>query len=373
MQTWLDAYAKGYRARARVVLDKLQAGAPHHDFVRGLLETAVDDDGFALKVFSTANMQTYDALVAGEAEFSLGMTSQILWQTNIARFVLELDRWSPAAAVLSADVVHALSGATLSQEIRQRGRAEAMRRRLTYLDIPHGALRIGEGMQVRALFIAGNQGPPEREQVNYTAILTPPGRNCWRRIGWTEDRDIIIDDSRTMADLRYALVCTPEPGNDFEEPLEQAARRAGVALQDVFEDLEAFALLALTYMGTAEEGRDDAPWPVVPHIPFGHPRRRGRNARQVAKKFSFFKAHRIGAVPGGFGRPVDREEGQGRALGRRTEVRGHFRLQPHGPRGSLRRLQWISPHMRGPRTGILSTNLVRLEAANEHGPLNEVA
>jgi hypothetical protein len=299
--------------------------------------------------------------------------SQILWQTNIARFVLALDRQAPTAAVLSSDIVHALSGATLSQEIRQRGRAEAMKRHLTYLDIPHGALRIGEGMQVRALFIAGNQDPLGGEQVNFTAILTPPGRNSWRRIGWTEDRAIVIDDGRTRADLRYALVCAPEPGNDFAEPLEQAARRAGVALQDVLEDLEAFALLALTYMGTAEEGRGQEPWPVVPHIPLSHLRRRGRNAQQVAKKFSFFKAHRIGAVPGGFGRPVDWEKGRGRALGRRTEVRGHFRLQPHGPGGSLRRLQWILPHMRGPRDGILSTNLVRLKGANEPEALNRVA
>jgi hypothetical protein len=355
-----------------MVLEELQAGNPHHDVLRSRLNAAAQDDGLALALFSAATMQAYYAHMAGAAEFSPGLTSQILWQTNIARFVMELDHRSPSAAVLSADIVHALSGATLSPEIRQRGRSEAMRRRLTYLDIPHGALRIGEGMQVRALFIAGNQVPLEGEQVNFTAILTPPGRNCWRRIGWTEDRDIIIDDSRTMADLRYALVCTPEPGNDFAEPLEQAARRAGVALQDVLEDLEAFALLALTYMGTVEEGRDDAPWPVVPHIPLGHPRRRGRNAQQVAKRFSFFKAHRIGAVPGDFGRPSD-QKAQGRTLGRRTEVRGHFRLQPYGPRGSLRRLQWILPHMRGPRDGILSTNLVRLDVANEHGPLNEVA
>ena len=87
----------------------------------------------------------------------------------------------------------------------------------------------------------------------------PPGRNIWRRIGWTEDRGIIIDDGRTNGGLAVrALVCAPEPGNDFAEPLEQAARRAGVALRDVLEDLEAFALLALTYMGTVEEGEDDS-------------------------------------------------------------------------------------------------------------------
>jgi hypothetical protein len=299
------------------------------------------------------------------------MMSQILWQSNIARFVLGLDSRPPTAAVLSADIVDALSGATISQEIRQRGRTEAIIRRLTYLDVPHGALRIGEGMQVRALFISGNHDA-RGEQITFTAILTPPGQNNWRRIGWTEDRSIIINDNRTEADLRYALVCSPEPGNDFAEPLEEAAERAGVVLQDVLDDIEAFALLALTFMGTAEEGRDPEPWPAVPHIPLDHPRRYGRNARQVAKKFSFFKSHKIGTVPGDFGRRADRNEERTRTLGRRTEVRGHFRLQPYGRRGSLRRLQWILPHMRGPRDGVLSTNLIRLHAANERGVLNRV-
>ena len=141
----------------------------------------------------------------------------------------------------------------------------------------------------------------------------------------------------------------------------------------MLEDLEAFALLALTYMGTAEEGGGPRGLAYRSYLPLGDPQPRGRNAQQVAKKFSFFKARKIGAVPCGFERwpTVGRE--QGRELGRRTEVRGHFRLQPHGPGGSLRRLQWIAPHMRGPRDGILSTNLIRLEAVNQPEPLNQVA
>jgi hypothetical protein len=168
MQTWLDTYARGYRARAQAVLDKMPGGSDLHSYIRTHLLKAAEDDGYALRFFSIVSMQAYDARTAGEAEFTPGMMSQILWQTNIARFVLDLDSRPPTAAVLSADIVDALSGATISQEIRQRGRTEAIIRRLTYLDVPHGALRIGEGMQVRALFISGNHDA-RGEQITFTA------------------------------------------------------------------------------------------------------------------------------------------------------------------------------------------------------------
>jgi hypothetical protein len=372
MQTWLDAYAKGHRMRARRVLETSRCESVPPDDVRAMLAAAAEDDGIALKFYSALTIEMYDGWKAGKLSITREMMSQILWQTMIARFVLQIDRQLPTAAVLSADTVDALSGATIPREIRQRGRAEALRRGLTYLDIPDRSLMIGESMQVRALFIGGDRDH-NGEQVNFTAVLTPPGRNNWRRIGWTEDRRIIINDNRANGSLRYPLVCSPEPGNDFAEPLEKAAERAGVVLRDVVEDLEAFALLALTYMGTAEEGEPHRPWPMVRYLPLDDPRRRGRNAQQVAKKFSFFKARKVGAVPGSFERSTDKTQEQGRKLGRRTEVRGHFRLQPHGPGGSLRRLKWIAPHMRGPRDGILSTNLLRLEAVNQPEPLNQVA
>jgi len=130
-------------------------------------------------------------------------------------------------------------------------------------------------------------------------------------------------------------------------------------------------LLALTYMDTVEEGQCSQA--CRSSQPLGYPRRRGRNARQVAKKFSFFKAHRIGAVLGGSGRPADWEKGQRWPLGQRTEVLNHCCLQPHGPHESFRCLQWVLPHMRGPRAGILSTNLIQLEAANEPEIPNQVA
>jgi len=33
---------------------------------------------------------------------------------------------------------------------------------------------------------------------------------------------------------------------------------------------------------------------------------------------------------------------------RRWMVRGHWRLQPYGPKHSLRRMRWIDPYVKGP-------------------------
>jgi hypothetical protein len=141
-----------------------------------MLAAAAEDDGIALKFYSALTIEMYDGWKAGKLSITREMMSQILWQTMIARFVLQIDSQLPTAAVLSADIVDALSGATISREIRQRGRAEALRRGLTYLDIPDRSLMIGESMQVRALFIGGDRDH-NGEQVNFTVVLTPPGRN----------------------------------------------------------------------------------------------------------------------------------------------------------------------------------------------------
>jgi hypothetical protein len=140
--------------------------------------------------------------------------------------------------------------------------------------------------------------------------------------------------------------------------------RAGLRLRDVLEDIESFALLALTYISLHEEDAA-GPQSAVPYAALHDPRRCGRKARQVAKKFSLFKVRRVGAPSESFGRTTRENGGSDRKLGRRTEVRGHFRLQACGPRRSQRRLLWIAPHMRGPLDGILSTALVRLESAND--------
>ena len=85
-------------------------------------------------------------------------------------------------------------------------------------------------MQVRALFIGGNQ----RSQWGAGQLHSGPHASGTKQLAsyrLDEDRRMIINDNRANSSLDTPLVCSPEPGNDFAEPLEQAAARAGVALQ----------------------------------------------------------------------------------------------------------------------------------------------
>ena len=53
----------------------------------------------------------------------------------------------------------------------------------------------------------------------------------------------------------------------------------------------------------------------------------------------------------GQGRPCDPEEGHagsGRKITKKFMVSGHYRLQPHGPGRTQRRLQFIEPFEKGP-------------------------
>lgn len=85
----------------------------------------------------------------------------------------------------------------------------------------------------------------------------------------------------------------------------------------------------------------------------------GPETKTVGRPAPFVKsqmAHRVvgaGLVP--FRRSVEggRERfaspGAGRQLTSRHVVRGHWKLQAHGERGSSRKLVWVEPYVRGPR------------------------
>jgi hypothetical protein len=50
----------------------------------------------------------------------------------------------------------------------------------------------------------------------------------------------------------------------------------------------------------------------------------------------------------------------GWSLTARQEVSGHFRLQPHGPGGSLRRMIWVDSYQRGPKEGPVKPRAVSM-------------
>ncbi|MPR07822.1 hypothetical protein [Microvirga tunisiensis] len=262
---------------------------------------------------------------------------------------------------MDRDIAGVLSGAAISDEIRERGHAEAIQHGLTYLDIPTQPLDIGNGAQLRSLFILTDRAR-DHERLLYTAILIIPGQTNWRRVQWYSGGSDILPDDLAAADQAYMEVLSVPGASTHTEPLLDVVERSGRNLRDMLVDIESFALLALTYMSLHEV---EAPWPTLPYAHLDDPRRCGRKAKQAAKKFSLFRAQRVSAAPGTIRRSMDRDCGSERKLGRRTEVRGHFRLQAYGSQYSQRRLLWIAPHMRGPLDGILSTALVRPECAND--------
>ena len=77
MQTWLDAYAKGYWARARMVLDKVETGPP--TMTSSVVSWRRRPRMMALLSRCSLSPLAYDAHVAGRAESSPGMMSKILW------------------------------------------------------------------------------------------------------------------------------------------------------------------------------------------------------------------------------------------------------------------------------------------------------
>lgn len=100
-------------------------------------------------------------------------------------------------------------------------------------------------------------------------------------------------------------------------------------------------MLALLYHRTGE-GRSAS----LPHV--SREALEGLNPehqRQKRRKFSLFNVLRLARPEGRELRP---SSGGGWYLEQRVPVKGHFKLQPHGPGKELRRLIWVEAHERGP-------------------------
>ena len=97
-------------------------------------------------------------------------------------------------------------------------------------------------------------------------------------------------------------------------------------------------------------------------------RRRGRRGNANSKKFSLSRVMRLDAR--GLGRGAENEDSeQIRASQRvRSRVSGHYRLQAHGPRHSLRRLTWIAEHLRGPLDAPFVTPMLKIVPGDEVQP-----
>lgn len=86
--------------------------------------------------------------------------------------------------------------------------------------------------------------------------------------------------------------------------------------------------------------------------------RTGKERRNpIRSRRSFFRVQTLKAPQDRFGRSGS---GSGWTLNVRVKVRGHFRLQPHGPQSSLRKLIWVDAFERGPKDARVKPTLDRL-------------
>ncbi len=349
-RTWLDWYVAG----ARHVYDGCEtAGLPDEIICR--LRAAQQDDGIAFRLSCETALATMEmAARTGRAAVPDVLLETMLWHATLSPFFIPCDA-SPFALVLDRAAVDELSDARISKEVRDYGRATVAEHGIAYIDIPHHAMPLGNGrLQLRAMVVATTEAP-----MRFYAMFSRPGENRSRRISWIEGGQAPLSDqlgNDEMVAFTEMMGRTAEPLPALKDVLADA----GINQSSLLEELEDFAVLAITYAKT-HMVENAAAWEELPHLPAGHPRRSGRKGRAVAKRFSLFRAFRIGAT--GLDRRSTISLPTGRTLGRRSRVCGHYRLQAHGPRWGLRKLRWIAPFMRGPRDGVPLTPILDFEEA----------
>ncbi|PGH59244.1 hypothetical protein CRT60_01025 [Azospirillum palustre] len=231
--------------------------------------------------------------------------------------------WDAAALRIDAGLVADLrdARAPMAPEVE-----DALSSGSWYLDLPPRSLIIGEGLQARALVVTPNQSG-----VLGLAVITKPGANRIEALmGWS-----LTNPNAAV------LFNTPVPEFDAEAAVRQ---------------LSDFVRLVVAYRSVADRAQ-------VVDVPMAPAKAllADRNWKARVKKASLFSAHDLRTPQDRFGRSGPRQAGETTwRLGWRSTVNGFFRMQPHGPRGSLRRLQWIEGYERGPKDAPTRTEIERL-------------
>lgn len=203
----------------------------------------------------------------------------------------------------------------------------ALGERTAYIDVPHGAVRIGDTLQLRAIFVRKMQNPYV-DQSMVIAVVTDRGseQGRGRMLALLQGADgrvvPALDESRKPLTELSLL----PPFTKFE--IEPLAREQTVD----------FLRLALAYHFFGPKEAQEAVSATPTHrLNQGKPR----------KDESLFAMMRLEPAKDRLGRPTESMAAIW-SLTTRQEVSGHFKLQPYGPGLTLRRLIWVPPYSRGP-------------------------
>lgn len=244
---------------------------------------------------------------------------------------IEIDR--PLGLVLTRGTANLLSDAESSNIPDEAWRSELGTGRAVYVDVPHGTILLDVGtersdvLQLRAIFAAPFLPPNMPGHTLFIAHMTDRGseRGRGRVAGllWPDGR---ISRFASEATGRSAADWTLRSPFVHSETERAVLGRTGTFLRLV---------LAYHFFGPPK-ARDPIGATPTQRLRAGKP-------RKDESLFALTRLHSSGEV----GRPRERIPPSW-SLTSRQEVSGHFKLQPHGPQLSMRRLIWVDGYARGP-------------------------
>lgn len=203
-----------------------------------------------------------------------------------------------------------------------------------YVDLPHGAFRIADDLQLRAILakrtnLSSAPGAPFEPMTVVTSVVSERG----------SDRPIAeyyfksTDGGSDYVDV-FCLPGSTRPIGWSETALDAAT------VTELCRRTDAILKLALCYYYfSPREMREP-----VHSTPSTIVERRNGFPKKNESLFSMTRLH---AAPNRLGRPVP-QGSAGWSLTDRQDVTGHFKLQAFGPQWSERRMIWIDAYERGP-------------------------
>ncbi len=242
---------------------------------------------------------------------------------------------NPLGLVLTRATAGLLADANLPNSVDAQWSQTFGDNRAIYVDVPHGALLVelapGDVVELRAIFAGTlrNATPFAETFMTFVGLLTDRGseRGRGRFLG------TIAPDGRVRAMASTSSPRLTMADSDLKAPFVDPGAETRAR-----ERTGQFLRLVLAYYAFGpEEAREKLKTTETGRLIQGKPRK-GEN---------FFAMTRLNPAHDRLGRPATTELSSW-SLTSRQDVTGHFKLQPHGPAMSLRKLIWVEGYIRGP-------------------------
>ena len=256
---------------------------------------------------------------------------------------------SPIAVTITAETVRVFRNAELSASILEVARRDIQRARAAYIDLPHGSFPLGDDLQVRAILAV-----PDANGLRFTAAIGPRGSNKARRFSWSAGTNVVADGLQMQA-------CATEMGSriafgisvtKYEMPVEHLLGGRPRKIAKLLREIEAGLVLSVAQLRSVLDSGGGEALVDLPHVALCDPRRATGNRKKTERENSFFRIRRLPHLRGVAIMQESRSDafiavdGVHAEPRRLIDVRGFFRMQPYGPRHSLRRLTWVPSHSR---------------------------